>query len=63
MKAERRQTAEAVWLDIAHGGWEAMGLGATRRLYLDLAAGDLRGEDAADPGAPIVPAMPGEDPS
>jgi len=47
VKAERRQHGEAVWLDIAHAGWP--GFGATRRLYLDLAAGDLRGEDSLTP--------------
>ncbi|HEX3916103.1 MAG TPA: heparinase II/III family protein [Caulobacteraceae bacterium] len=43
VKAERRQHGDGLWLDIAHGGWP--GFGATRRLYLGMAAGDLRGED------------------
>jgi uncharacterized heparinase superfamily protein len=49
VKAERRQDGAAVWLDIAHGGWQALGFGATRRLYLDTDAGDLRGEDSLTP--------------
>jgi uncharacterized heparinase superfamily protein len=47
VKAERRQHGDGLWLDIAHAGWP--GFGATRRLYLDMAAGDLRGEDALTP--------------
>jgi uncharacterized heparinase superfamily protein len=49
VKAERRHHGDAVWLDIAHDGWRPLGFGATRRLYLDAATGDLRGEDALTP--------------
>jgi uncharacterized heparinase superfamily protein len=47
VKAERRQHEHELWLDISHAGWP--GFTATRRLYLDAAAGDLRGEDALAP--------------
>ncbi|NBB14303.1 heparinase [Caulobacter sp. SLTY] len=47
----RRHDAEAgVWLECSHDGWApAYGLIHDRRLYLDLAAGELRGEDAFRP--------------
>lgn len=44
--AERQETGEAVWLEVTHDGWRALGLSHTRRLFLDLVAGELRGEDA-----------------
>ena len=48
--AERHETDGAVWLDLAHDGWvRRFGLRHERRLYLDLAADDLRGEDALTP--------------
>jgi uncharacterized heparinase superfamily protein len=44
--AERQEDAEAIWVDVGHDGWRrAFGLVATRRLYLSLVTGDLRGED------------------
>jgi len=43
--AMRNESDEAVWLEIAHGGWRSLGFDVQRRLYLDLAAGELRGED------------------
>ena len=44
--AERQEDAKAIWVDVGHDGWRrAFGLTATRRLYLSLATGDLRGED------------------
>lgn len=45
--AERRQDGGETWLDIGHDGWR--GLTCTRRLYVDAAAGELRGEDALTP--------------
>jgi uncharacterized heparinase superfamily protein len=46
VRIERRDEDEAIWLDIIHDGWRgAFGLIHTRRLYVDLAAGELRGED------------------
>jgi uncharacterized heparinase superfamily protein len=43
----RRTNAEAgVWLDVVHDGWvRGLGLLHERRLYLDLDADELRGED------------------
>ncbi len=39
-------TGSGVWLDLAHDGWvERFGLTHERRLYLDLEADELRGED------------------
>ena len=50
VKAERNDSPEAIWLDITHDGWRrASGLDHTRRLFLDLAAGELRGEDHLTP--------------
>jgi uncharacterized heparinase superfamily protein len=49
--AERHQNGGETWLDVAHDGWR--GLACTRRLYVDAAAGELRGEDALTPtGSP-----------
>jgi uncharacterized heparinase superfamily protein len=47
--AERNRDGPATWLDIGHTGWA--GFACTRRLYLDAAAGELRGEDALAPAA------------
>ncbi len=47
VSAERRQDGGETWLDISHDGWR--GLACTRRLYVDAAAGELRGEDALTP--------------
>jgi len=47
--AERSQSGDKTWLDIAHDGWLDLGLGATRRIYLDAASGELRGEDVLTP--------------
>ncbi|HZZ90364.1 MAG TPA: heparinase II/III family protein [Caulobacteraceae bacterium] len=47
--AERQESDEAIWLDYAHDGWRAQGFDGTRRLYIDLAAGELRGEDVLTP--------------
>jgi uncharacterized heparinase superfamily protein len=47
----RRQVAEgALWLELAHDGWaRRFGLRHERRLYLDVGADDLRGEDRLVP--------------
>jgi uncharacterized heparinase superfamily protein len=54
----RRHDAEAgVWLECSHDGWAArFGQIHDRRLYLDLAAGELRGEDAFRPEVEGPPA-------
>lgn len=52
VEAQRHEAPGAVWLDIAHHGWmRSYGLMHQRRLYLDLDAGELRGEDRLTPTA------------
>ena len=46
----RQDNGEASWLELSHDGWaEAFGLRQERRLYLDRAADELRGEDVLVP--------------
>ncbi|WP_374579260.1 heparinase II/III family protein [Phenylobacterium sp.] len=55
VEAARHEAEGAVWLELAHDGWvRRFGLRHERRLYLDLAADELRGEDV------LVPAHAGE---
>jgi len=50
VKLQRHESGEGVWLEIAHDGWRgAYGLDHVRRLFLDLAADELRGEDRLSP--------------
>jgi uncharacterized heparinase superfamily protein len=43
---ERREAPGAVWLELAHDGWaRRFGLRHERRLYLDAAGDEVRGED------------------
>jgi len=50
---ERQQAEGAVWLEAAHDGWaRRIGLIHERRLYLDVAADELRGEDSLVPLGP-----------
>ena len=50
--AQRHEAPGAVWLDLAHHGWmRRHGLMHQRRLYLDVDAGELRGEDRLTPTA------------
>ena len=53
VEVKRTVAAEAgIWLDLAHDGWLAeFGLSYERRLFLDLAADELRGEDVFTPAA------------
>ncbi len=52
VEVQRHEAPGAVWLDLAHHGWNRRyGLMHQRRLYLDLEAGDLRGEDRLTPTA------------
>ncbi len=54
--AERQESADAVWLESSHDGWRLLGFDCTRRLFLDTAAGELRGEDVLTPvGRPREP--------
>src|SRR6185437_2373950 len=45
--ADRRQEGGETWIDISHDGWP--GFNCARRIYLDAATGELRGEDALTP--------------
>jgi len=50
VEARRREAAGGVWLELAHDGWaERFGFSHERRLYLDLEADELRGEDRFSP--------------
>ena len=52
VEVTRHEAPGAVWLDLAHHGWRRRyGVMHQRRLYLDLEAGDLRGEDRLTPTA------------
>lgn len=52
VEAQRHEAPGAVWLDLSHHGWmKPYGLMHQRRLYLDLEAGELRGEDRLTPTA------------
>ena len=60
VNAKRQQADGALWLEMSHDGWvRRFGLRHERRLYLDLAADELRGEDRF---TPVTDAAPGEDP-
>ena len=51
--ARRNESDAGVWLELSHDGWTAShGLRHERRLFLDPAADELRGEDAFTPVAP-----------
>ncbi len=57
LDVKRTQADSGVWLDITHDGWMAsQGLIHERRLYLDQAADELRGEDMFIPQGPSGPA-------
>jgi uncharacterized heparinase superfamily protein len=50
IEARRQETAEGVWLDLAHDGWaRRFGLRHARRLFLDRVNDQLRGEDRLEP--------------
>jgi uncharacterized heparinase superfamily protein len=50
--AKRWEAQGALWLELAHDGWvERFGLRHERRLYLDVEADELRGEDRFVPAA------------
>lgn len=53
----KRTTAESgVWLDVSHDGWlDSLGLLHERRLFLDAAADELRGEDQFTPATSATP--------
>lgn len=52
-EVRRQEAPGAVWLEASHDGWVSRhGLRHDRRLYLDVATGELRGEDALTPLRP-----------
>ena len=52
VEARRHEASGALWLELAHDGWvERFGLRHERRLYLDVEADELRGEDRFTPVA------------
>jgi uncharacterized heparinase superfamily protein len=56
VEARRHESEAALWLELSHDGWrKRFGLRHERRLYLDLAADELRGEDRFTPAGPPRP--------
>jgi len=52
VSVERHEAPGALWLELAHEGWmRRFGVRHQRRLYLDVAADELRGEDRLTPTA------------
>ena len=52
MEARRNENEGGIWLELAHDGWaSSLGLLHERRLFLDPAADELRGEDRFAPAA------------
>ena len=50
VRARREEDEAGVWLELSHDGWAAtLGFLHERRLFLDKAAGELRGEDRFTP--------------
>ena len=50
VEARRHEAPVGLWLELAHDGWvERFGLRHERKLYLDLGADELRGEDRFAP--------------
>jgi len=55
--SSRRETEAGIWVDLAHDGWvKQTGLTHERRLFLDKAAHELRGEDRFVPTGAARPA-------
>ena len=56
VQARRHQSEAGIWVEVSHDGWvPAAGLTHERRLYLDRAHDELRGEDRFLPGAETQP--------
>ncbi len=54
VQADRQEADGAVLVELSHDGWAARsGLVHHRRLYLDTATGELRGEDRFAPARPV----------
>ncbi|MBU4434669.1 MAG: heparinase II/III family protein [Alphaproteobacteria bacterium] len=58
VQVTRHDADNGVWLDISHDGWRRLGLTHARRLFLDIAHDELRGEDSLLPLIPGDPAGP-----
>lgn len=57
VEARRHEAPGALWLELAHDGWvKRFGLRHERRLYIDVEADELRGEDLFTGGAVRGPA-------
>lgn len=54
VQIKRHDADNGVWLDIVHDGWKRLGLSHARRLFLDTASDELRGEDS------LIPLTPGD---
>lgn len=58
--SRRQENETGVWLELAHDGWaERFGLIHERRLFLDPALDELRGEDAFVAAPDVKPTKPG----
>lgn len=56
VEARRHEAPGALWLELAHDGWvERFGLRHERRLYIDIEADELRGEDRFTPASQAKP--------
>jgi uncharacterized heparinase superfamily protein len=56
VQVDRHKAEDATWLQMSHAGWaNPFGLSHHRNLYLDLSAGELRGEDRF---VPLIGASP-----
>ncbi|WP_374469385.1 heparinase II/III family protein [Phenylobacterium sp.] len=56
VEARRHEAPGALWLELAHDGWAGrFGLRHERRLYIDVEADELRGEDRLIPAGGRVP--------
>ena len=53
-EAKRVGSETGEWVDFSHDGWASLGLSHERRLYLDLAADELRGEDLFAPTGTVT---------
>jgi uncharacterized heparinase superfamily protein len=55
VRAERQGSGDETWLEVVHDGWLVLGFEATRRLYVDYATDELRGEEILAPAGRARP--------
>lgn len=56
VEVSRNENEAGVWVELTHDGWaKAYGLMHERKLFLDLKAHELRGEDCFAPASPSAP--------